>query len=66
MQADLGCPDVVVNCAGWDETHRFLDTDRPFWERVLAINLLGVVAVTHSFLAAMIERGGAEDRERQQ
>ncbi len=57
VQADLGCPDVVVNCAGWDETHRFLDTDRSFWERVLAINLLGVVAVTHSFLAAMIERG---------
>lgn len=57
VQADLGCPDVVVNCAGWDETHRFLDTDRSFWERVVAINLLGVVAVTHSFLAAMIERG---------
>ncbi len=55
---ELGVPQVVVNCAGWDETRRFLDTDRPFWERVLAINLLGVVAVTHAFLGAMIERGG--------
>jgi len=51
-------PDVVVNCAGWDETHAFVDTDRAFWERVVAINLLGVVAVTHAFLPAMIERGG--------
>jgi 2-hydroxycyclohexanecarboxyl-CoA dehydrogenase len=54
---ELGVPDAIVNCAGWDETHRFTDTERPFWERVLAINLMGVVAVTHSFLAAMIERG---------
>ena len=50
-------PDVVVNCAGWDETHAFVDTDRAFWERVVAINLMGVVAVTHAFLPAMIERG---------
>ncbi len=57
VQADCGCPDVIVNCAGWDETHRFLDTDRPFWERVLAINLLGAIAVTHAFLGAMVERG---------
>lgn len=57
VNADLGCPDVVVNCAGWDETHRFLDTERPFWERVLAINLLGAIAITHAFLGAMIERG---------
>jgi len=57
VRRDCGCPDVVVNCAGWDETHRFLDTARPFWERVLAINLLGVVAVSHAFLAEMVERG---------
>ncbi len=57
VSRECGVPDVIVNCAGWDETRRFTDTDRPFWERVLAINLLGVVAVTHAFLAAMIERG---------
>jgi 2-hydroxycyclohexanecarboxyl-CoA dehydrogenase len=54
---DCATPDVIVNCAGWDETHRFTDTDRPFWERVVAINLLGVIAVTHVFLQAMIDRG---------
>jgi len=53
----LGTPDVLVNCAGWDETRPFLETDSAFWERVLAINLFGVVAVTHAFLAAMTERG---------
>ena len=54
---DHGVPAAIVNCAGWDETRRFVDTDRPFWDRVLAINLLGVVAVTHAFLQAMIEGG---------
>jgi 2-hydroxycyclohexanecarboxyl-CoA dehydrogenase len=54
----LGVPDVVVNCAGWDETHPFVETDRAFWDRVVAINLVGVVAVTHAFLPPMIERGG--------
>ena len=54
----LGVPDVVVNCAGWDETHPFVETDRAFWDRVVAINLVGVVAVTHAFLQPMIERGG--------
>lgn len=53
----LGPAEVLVNCAGWDETHRFLETDRVFWERVVAINLLGVVAVTHAFLRGMVERG---------
>lgn len=55
--AELGTPRAIVNCAGWDETHRFTDTDRPFWEKVLAINLTGVVSVTHAFLAGMIEAG---------
>lgn len=57
LDAELGVPDVIVNCAGWDETHRFTDTDRDFWEKVLAINLTGVLAVTHAFLQRMIDSG---------
>jgi 2-hydroxycyclohexanecarboxyl-CoA dehydrogenase len=52
-----GVPWAVVNCAGWDETRPFVETERPFWERVVAVNYLGVVAVTHEFLPGMIERG---------
>jgi 2-hydroxycyclohexanecarboxyl-CoA dehydrogenase len=55
--SELGIPDVVVNCAGWDETRPFLETGSSFWERVIRINLLGVVAVTHAFLQAMVDRG---------
>jgi 2-hydroxycyclohexanecarboxyl-CoA dehydrogenase len=57
VQRECGVPDVLVNCAGWDRTQPFADTDRSLWERVIAINLLGVVAVTHAFLGAMLEAG---------
>ena len=57
----LGVPWAVVNCAGWDQTRPFLETDPRFWERVVAINFLGVVGVTHAFLSAMVE-GGAGGR----
>jgi 2-hydroxycyclohexanecarboxyl-CoA dehydrogenase len=54
----LGPPAVLVNCAGWDEFHPFLDTDRPFWDRVVAINYLGVVALSHAVIPLMVEAGG--------
>lgn len=57
VMGELDVPEVLVNCAGWDETRPFLETDRALWERVLAINLLGVVAVTHAFLEAIVAAG---------
>ncbi len=48
---------AVVNCAGWDQTLPFLETDPAFWQKVVAVNYLGVVRVTHTFLGAMVERG---------
>lgn len=57
VDRDLPPASVVVNCAGWDETMPFLETDAPFWERVVGINYLGVVRVTHAFLGGMVARG---------
>jgi 2-hydroxycyclohexanecarboxyl-CoA dehydrogenase len=36
---------------------RFVDTDEDFWDRVIAINLRGHLAMTHAVLPHMIERG---------
>ncbi len=52
----LGPVRAVVNCAGWDEVHPFMETDPEFWERVVRVNYLGVVAVSHAFARHMIER----------
>lgn len=56
-----GVPRVLVNCAGWDEFGMFADTDRAFWEKVVAINYLGVVAMSHAFLPDLTGGDGTTD-----
>jgi 2-hydroxycyclohexanecarboxyl-CoA dehydrogenase len=53
----LGAVDVLVNCAGWDEFHSFVDTEESFWRRVIAINYEGCLRTTHAVLRPMTERG---------
>jgi len=54
----LGTPSVLVNCAGWDEIMPFVETDSDFWKRVLAINLLGTIAMTHGFFGSLVATKG--------
>ncbi|HET8673231.1 MAG TPA: SDR family oxidoreductase [Thermoleophilaceae bacterium] len=53
---ELGPIDVLVNNAGYDEFGFFVKTDPDMWDRVLAVNLRGVIAVTHAVLPGMQER----------
>ena len=55
--AEAGSVDVLVNAAGWDELHPFLETDEPFWERVIDINYKGCLRTTKAVLPGMTERG---------
>jgi 2-hydroxycyclohexanecarboxyl-CoA dehydrogenase len=55
-ERDLGPIDVLVNNAGYDEWSWFTGTDPALWDRVLAVNLRGVIAVTHAVLPGMQER----------
>jgi 2-hydroxycyclohexanecarboxyl-CoA dehydrogenase len=55
-ERDLGPIDVLVNNAGYDEWRWFTDTDPALWDRVLAVNLRGVIAVTHKLLPGMQQR----------
>ena len=54
---ELGPIEVLVNCAGWDELRPFLETDEPFWQRVIAVNYIGCLRTTHGALPSMAERG---------
>jgi 2-hydroxycyclohexanecarboxyl-CoA dehydrogenase len=56
-ETDLGPLDVLVNNAGYDEFAFFTRTDETVWDRVLAVNLRGVLAVTHAVLPGMQDRG---------
>ena len=53
----LGPVDVLVNNAGWDELHPFLETDEAFWDRVIDVNYKGCLRVTHTLVPGMVQRG---------
>ena len=57
VEESLGPIDVLVNNAGWDEAKPFLETDEPFWDRVIDINFKGGLRVTRAVLPGMVERG---------
>ncbi len=52
----FGKIDVLVNNAGWDEIKFFLQTTPEFWEKVIAINYIGVLNTTYAVLPHMVER----------
>ena len=54
---ELGPPELLVNCAGWDELMPFLSTDEDFWDRVIEINYKGVLRTVHACLPSMTENG---------
>ncbi|WP_044531689.1 glucose 1-dehydrogenase [Herbaspirillum sp. B65] len=57
VEEELGPIDVLVNNAGWDKGAFFLQTDKAFWDKVVAINLYGPLNMHHAVLARMSERG---------
>jgi 2-hydroxycyclohexanecarboxyl-CoA dehydrogenase len=57
VTGELGPIDVLVNNAGWDELRPFLETDEPFWDRVIDVNYKGCLRMTRAVLPGMVERG---------
>lgn len=51
--AVLGGVELLVNCAGWDTAMPFTETTPDFWGKVVTINLLGPIGVTHATLPYM-------------
>ncbi|MGV0835328.1 SDR family oxidoreductase [Mycolicibacterium thermoresistibile] len=52
-----GVPDIVVNNAGVGQAGRLLDTPREQWDRVLDVNLGGVVNGCRAFARRLVDRG---------
>jgi len=58
--ANAGPVDILVNNAGWDMFRPFLKTDPAFWQKILAINLVGPMNVLHCVLPGMVDHGGGK------
>ncbi|CAM3877257.1 SDR family NAD(P)-dependent oxidoreductase [Tsukamurella ocularis] len=55
--AELGPIDVLVNNAGWDKAEPFVESEPETWQRVVAINLYGVLNTSKKVLPLMAARG---------
>ena len=56
VAGEFGPIDILVNNAGYDEFGFFTKTEEEMWDRVVGVNLRGVLAVTHAVLPGMQER----------
>jgi 2-hydroxycyclohexanecarboxyl-CoA dehydrogenase len=56
--SEAGQIDILVNNAGWDLPVQFLDSEPDFWNKVVAINLMGPLNLHHAVLPHMVQAGG--------
>jgi 2-hydroxycyclohexanecarboxyl-CoA dehydrogenase len=57
VHRQFGRVDVLVNNAGWDKASPFVDSDPADWDRVIAINLYGVLHTCKAVLPIMAAQG---------
>src|SRR3954453_1659250 len=48
---------ILVNNAGWDEMLPFLESDEPFWDRVLDVNFKGGLRLARRVVPGMVGGG---------
>ncbi len=52
--------DILANVAGWGHIQPFVENDDAFIDKVLALNLRGVIELTRAFFPSMIEKKGGK------
>jgi 2-hydroxycyclohexanecarboxyl-CoA dehydrogenase len=57
VAGQFGGIDVLVNNAGWDKASSFVDSDPDDWDRVIAVNLYGVLHTCKAVLPIMAGQG---------
>lgn len=55
-EAELGAIDGLVNNAGWDIFKPFIQSTPDEWEKLIQINLVGMLNMHHAVLKGMVER----------
>ncbi|BAL27238.1 glucose 1-dehydrogenase [Azoarcus sp. KH32C] len=58
IESRLGPTWALVNNAGWDTPTAFLKTTPDFWRKIVDINYLGPIHMTHAVVSGMAQRGG--------
>lgn len=56
VEDELGPIEILVNTAGWDEFHSFLETGEEFWDQIIELNYKGCLRVCRRVVPGMVER----------
>jgi 2-hydroxycyclohexanecarboxyl-CoA dehydrogenase len=56
VEQELGPIQILVNTAGWDEFHRFIDSDEAFWDQIIDLNYKGCLRVCRRVVPGMVQR----------
>jgi 2-hydroxycyclohexanecarboxyl-CoA dehydrogenase len=56
IERELGPIEILVNTAGWDEFHLFLETEEEFWDHIVELNYKGCLRVCRRVVPGMVER----------
>ena len=52
--------DILVNVAGWSKVEAFVNTTPELWQKLVDLNYMGTLRVTHAFLPKMIARASGK------
>jgi len=58
IAADFGKVEVLVNLVGWTLTSKFLEENSDYWAKLIGVNFLSAVYMTHAVAPLMIKNGG--------
>jgi NAD(P)-dependent dehydrogenase (short-subunit alcohol dehydrogenase family) len=53
----FGAVDILASTVGWSDTTFFVDETEDYWQRIIAINLMGAIYLSRAVLDHMRERG---------
>ena len=56
IESELGPIEILVNTAGWDEFHPFLESEEEFWDMIIELNYKGCLRVCRRVVPGMVER----------
>lgn len=51
-----GAVDIAVAGVGWTQAHAFVDEDEEYWRRIVDVNLMSAVLLTHAVLPSMLDQ----------
>lgn len=60
VKSEFGRIDVFVNMIGWTASHRFIEEDAEYWQKLVNINYMPVLHLSHAIAPIMIAQGGGK------